>query len=745
MVKSWGLFAGASLCAPLGLLVGLTLQAANTPQAIPLTQGMVIERSVTIRPGTYRLSASADLKTPAVTIRGENIVVDFNGAILAGSPDSADPDQFAGVGLLVDGGSKVTIRGATIRGYKVGILARDSPDLHITRNDLSYNWKGRLHSGIEKESLLDWMSYHQNEKDEWLRYGAAIYLRNCDRAEIDHNTAVQGQNGLMVTASKGLKIWNNTFQFLSSIGVGLYRVSESTLMHNRIDWCVRGYSHGYYNRGQDSAGLLMYEQSSNNVVAYNSITHGGDGLFLWAGQSTMDTGKGGSNDNLFYRNDFSHAPTNGIEATFSRNRFIFNRIDDCWHGVWGGYSFESTWHGNRFAGNAEAIAIEHGQSNWIVENSFNGDDIAIRLWQNASQDPSWGYAKARDTRSRDYRIGYNEFRGNRIALDVRDTTDVGLALNEFSGVAARTSPETKGLDLDGPPAAVPIGRVRAVDPLPQGVDPMLPSGARRGRETIIVDEWGPYDWKAPRLWPVLSGGDRVLPFPRVAKAGGAFDGPIRLNVLGPAGSWKVTSVRGATVSPASGQVGGIMAVTPLPGPLVDYDIVLSYVGGAVTSPRGAVTPAGEAYPFRYSRFFAPVSWTLSFHEYPETFHPAKDPDGFARLLKTKPIVPPIKTARIDYLSGRLPFEEGVPSDRFAFVAEGTVTLPRGDYELQVISDDGVRVWVDGKLALDGWEPHESRIDFVQLSGGRRRLKVEYYELTGWAEIKVDIQPRQTRK
>ena len=140
-----------------------------------------------------------------------------------------------------------------------------------------------------------------------------------------------------------LKIWNNTFQFLSSIGVGLYRVSDSTIMHNRIDWCVRGYSHGFYNRGQDSAGLLMYEQSSNNTVAYNSVTHGGDGLFLWAGQSTMDSGKGGANDNLFAANDFSHAPTNGIEATFSRNRFIGNRVEENWHGVWGGYSYDSVW------------------------------------------------------------------------------------------------------------------------------------------------------------------------------------------------------------------------------------------------------------------------------------------------------------------------------------------------------------------------------------------------------------------
>src|SRR5688572_18900354 len=156
----------------IGLSAGILVAAliggdVAARQGVSLTQGMVIERSVTIRPGTYRLSGSADLNSPAITIRGENITVDFTGATLIGSADEANPDEFAGVAVLVDGGSKVTIRGATIRGFKVGILARNSPDLHLTKNDLSYNWKQRLHSGIEKESLLDWMSYHNNEKDEW--------------------------------------------------------------------------------------------------------------------------------------------------------------------------------------------------------------------------------------------------------------------------------------------------------------------------------------------------------------------------------------------------------------------------------------------------------------------------------------------------------------------------------------------------------------------------------------------------
>lgn len=55
--------------------------------------------------------------------------------------------------------------------------------------------------------------------------------------------------------------------------------------------------------------MLVYEQSSANTFYKNNVTHGGDGFFLWAGQTTMDTGKGGCNDNLLLENDFPmHRP-----------------------------------------------------------------------------------------------------------------------------------------------------------------------------------------------------------------------------------------------------------------------------------------------------------------------------------------------------------------------------------------------------------------------------------------------------
>ena len=657
--------------------MGATAPLPVVEAAIPIRAGLVIEHTTTLRRGTYRIT-STGVDAPVLTIRGSNIDLDLSGVEIIGSSDSAAPDQYKGLAILIDGGEHVSIRNARIRGFKVGILARNVKDLRIEGNDVSRNWKQRLMSRVEKESLVDWMSYHQNEKDEWLRYGAGLYLTDIDGGRIDRNVARQGQNGLMITRSRNLAIWNNDFSFLSSLGIGLYRVTDSKVMHNRIDWCVRGYSHGFYNRGQDSAGLLMYEQSSRNVVAYNSITHSGDGLFLWAGQSTMDTGQGGSNDNLFYGNDFSHAPTNGIEATFSRNRFINNRVEENWHGMWGGYSFDSLIAGNTFARNQEAIAIEHGQSNVIASNTFTGDDIGIRLWANESQDPSWGYAKNRDTRSRDYAITANTMTGVKTPTQITKTDNVVL-------------------DSPGAPV-LPAAPERISD----GIDALLPPGARRGREFIIVDEWGPYDWTTPKLWP----------------AGRSDETPLRLRVLGPPQKWTLRSVSGAKASARSGSIPGEIRVTPENRRVIDFTVTLRDAAGR---------------DFSYSRFFAPVDWRLRFFDASGSKTPVPD---MVLVSAQKPILE-TTSDRIDYLSGRA-IASGLPNDHVAMIGEGVVDLPKGSFVLRTISDDGLRVWVDGKLVIDRFDVHESTVDEAPIAGGRHRLRVEYFEHVSWAELRVEI-------
>ena len=253
-----------------GIVPALQGQARpSAPPTIQLRAGLVITQSARVASGLYRLAAPASLDSAVITIRGNNITIDFAGATLEGiAPDSA-PDLARGVAIRVEGGRNVRIVNARVRGYKIGILARRTLNLSLIDNDLSYNWKPRLYSEIEHESLVDWLSFHHNEEDEWLRYGAGAYLSGVEAGEISGNTATQGMNGLMLVRTNGLRIWNNNFSFNSGVGIGLYRSSGNSIMHNRVDYDVRGFSEGFYRRGQDAADLLMYEQSSKNIVAYN--------------------------------------------------------------------------------------------------------------------------------------------------------------------------------------------------------------------------------------------------------------------------------------------------------------------------------------------------------------------------------------------------------------------------------------------------------------------------------------------
>jgi nitrous oxidase accessory protein NosD len=694
------------------------LTGRQAPPLVELRAGLVIDHTIRVRPGIYRL-ASPGLDRPALVIRGTGVTVDLTGVTIEGSDPSADPDTLSGLAVLVDHASRVTIRGGAIRGYKVGILARRSPSLHVTGSDLSYNWKPHLLSGLEQENQADWLSYHNNEQDEWLRYGAAIYLSESDEAEIDHTRAVQGMNGLMVTRSARLTIWNNTFSWLSGVGIGFYRTTDSRILHNRIDWCVRGFSNGFYSRGQDSAGLLMYEQSTRNVVAYNSITHGGDGVFLWAGQSTMDTGQGGANDNVFYDNDVSHAVANGIEATFSRNVIVGNRIDDCANGIWGGYSFDSLIARNAFAGNTDGIAIEHGQHITIRDNTFADEETAIRLWANATEDPNWGYPKYRDTRSREYLIAGNRFDQERTALSVRDTTGIRLEANQYTQVKASLETGAGVTDLvDEPLASPPAIAFVPPDPIAGGMDAKLASGARRGRATIIVDGWGPYDYRSPKLWPAGKPGDRPLP----------------LRVLGPEGRWRLASIAGASAAPTSGSVPGEVLVTPA-GPSADLRVELEYVGAEVVTPRGQNVPAGRPFRFSYALFDPAIDWTLRFWRFDATSDPLSEPVAFEARLKS----PPVRTEtlrRLAYANARA-FGDGF-GDHIAIAADGAVDLAAGRYDLVVTSDDGVRVWVDGRLVVDDWSIHSAKEDRVPLTGGRHRLRLEYFQNTGAAALEVQV-------
>ena len=83
-----------------------------------------------------------------------------------------------------------------------------------------------------------------------------MYLRGCNFVTIKNCKVTGGQNALMLMECNDGMIYNNDFSFNSGIGIGMYQSNRNSIMYNRVVFNVRGYSHGVYNRGQDSAGML---------------------------------------------------------------------------------------------------------------------------------------------------------------------------------------------------------------------------------------------------------------------------------------------------------------------------------------------------------------------------------------------------------------------------------------------------------------------------------------------------------
>jgi parallel beta-helix repeat protein len=561
------------------LLLGALMSFSTFSHAgddIKLKAGLVIKTNTVVKPGNYKLfPKDKEGNTGVITIEGDNITVEFRGATMQGADEETSPDQYAGTAIVVKG-KNVSIRNLTIKGYKIAIYAENSDNFEVFECNLSYNYRPLLKSGVGKEDESDWLSFHKNEADEWKRYGAAIYLKNCQRPKLRGNTVSNGMNGFLLVNSNDGRIWNNTVTYNSGIGIGLYRSSKNRILHNKLDYNVRGMSFGFYSRGQDAAAILIYEQSNENLIAYNSATHSGDGLFLWAGQSTMDSGEGGCNDNVIYGNDFSYAVTNGVEATFSRNVISNNIINECKNGVWAGYSYNSQIIGNTLKGNEVAVAIEHGQGNTLAYNKVEGGEKGIHLWERDAQPADWAYPTKKDVSSKDNSLKNNTFTNVKIPFAIKGGSNTTLTQNDINRaeVALQSEKSTNVVfrknnikaTIPGKGAVIPKDQSNnenffdvpvegfkaaaaafdakmdkvyvesfAPEKMKDGVDalaaPVVPKGQKpqpKGRKYIVITPQGPYNFE----YPVLTLTDR------------GSNGNYTFEVLGPKGSYRVISATG---------------------------------------------------------------------------------------------------------------------------------------------------------------------------------------------------------
>ena len=81
---------------------------------------------------------------------------------------------------------------------------------------------------------------------------------------------------------------------------------------------------------------------------------------------------------------------------------------------------------------------------------------------------------------------------------------------------------------------------------------------------------------------------------------------------------------------------------------------------------------------------------------------------------------------------------GIPADDFSARWNRDQWFEGGTYRFSYRSDDGIRVWVGDTLVADDWRDHQATWSSVDrfVPQGTHRVRVEYYERSGSAEVQV---------
>jgi parallel beta-helix repeat protein len=410
----------------LPLLAGAAPSTA--PCVRPTEAGTVVQGQVVICRGRYRIPDPDD---KGVIVPGSpGTIVDLTGVTL----ESGDtiPAAYHGIGLLATGVDRVTVIGGTIRGYRIGIMLDGGRGHRVTGSDVSDTRHQELRSTPERFDESDWLDIFHPDSAE--AYGAGVYLRRTDRADVRDVRAVRAQNGIMLREATGSFIADNDVSNNSGWGISLWQSSRNTVIRNAAHHNVRCES-PRYRRGCDSAGILLRERSDSNLIVDNDLSYSGDGFFLSGQQGQVRPSIG----NQVLRNDATGAWHNAFESTFSfGNHFAGNRADSSDYGFWLGYSTANVVEDNTIIGSRSAgVAIEHGQENVIARNTIVGGAVGIRLFRRDSTARESRNSRVDDNylARLDRGLVLEGSRGARVRGNIFDQVGDGLVADAMSGDA----------------------------------------------------------------------------------------------------------------------------------------------------------------------------------------------------------------------------------------------------------------------------------------------------------------------
>jgi PA14 domain len=100
-----------------------------------------------------------------------------------------------------------------------------------------------------------------------------------------------------------------------------------------------------------------------------------------------------------------------------------------------------------------------------------------------------------------------------------------------------------------------------------------------------------------------------------------------------------------------------------------------------------------------------------------------------------------RVENVDFGWGSGSPSSAVNRNNFSVRWTGTILAPAtGTYRFQTVSDDGVRLWVNGVQRINNWTAHSATTntsgDVNLVAGVRYSITLEYYEASGQAEIRL---------
>lgn len=697
----------ATSCCLLALAAAVA-GSAQGPQSVltPSRDDTVLARSMNLKPGTYYVN---DLnKNGVLVITGQNITVDFRGATLISDKGyKAHLDAAEGTGVLIKNARNVTLKNATVRGYRWNIRVEGSQGVKIENCDVGFSRSQRIMNGEQPVNIfLDLRS-----RDAWRSYGAGIWVEKCSNVRIEKCRGKGAQNGALIVDSSQCTVHNNDFSFNSGWGIGFYGSSDNVASWNRCDFVNRPWGGGW---GGDSAGLVVVNGSHRNMIIGNSLTHSGDGFFLTDHRNGGDFDPktlgfdGSCNDNVIAKNDGSWSTANAFEGTFSlRNVYYANLANHSNYGFWLGYSsLQSILHCDVEDNQFDGIAIEQGQGIRVEGTLFQGNrGAAIHLWSSPNAE-----LQALNP-SKDHELVGNRITKSRLAYSLDNASNYLVRDDEVeSPLPPSFHPTERREALVSGKAFEQTAAAREMLRIGQG----MPKGFElygfglgpKGWEWIQFDAFAPRDFRGGlAAWRSIDAGSIELHL---------LDSKAEL--LLPA--WIKATKKGRTAT-----------LTCAPSP----DGVGEYRPYSIRLKSGNKTQELKGN-------FLNAAWDCKWYKWPRNDASAYTDDAaWKQVFDAKPIHASTqpKLPAIEY--GKEP-APGTGTSYFALVAKTRIRFDAGKYRFTSLSDDGFRLFVDGKEVISRWNHHGATPDeaAVELAAGVHEIVVHYCQefggcvlLVGW--------------